>query len=259
MKKYIIPVAALLMSVVSFVSCEDDLVKDDIDAKYTSKAVVSAPTCSDMTFNSVTISYEVSDAEDLALTYCGVLFSEDESFEDVIEYATVPGEATTLEVLGGTNYFAKAYIVVGTETRYSEVTKFTTPESPAFEAPYLFGDYIAYDDGDDSYQYSMTISFMKNSYNRIYITNWWDGGETVTAHVDFENKTIIVDDEPHICDYPGYGWVIFYGVSDDQTELTPNPIGYYDENGHISFPLYDIYIGDAGDQGFGSTDMDKVE
>lgn len=259
MKKHIFPVAALLMSVVSFVSCDDDLVKDDIDAKYLSKAEISAPVYSDLTYNSVTMSYEISNAEDMTLAYCGILISEDESFVDVISCSAAPGEQTTMNVLGETNYFAKAYVVVGTETRYSEVVKFTTPKAPEFVDKYLFGHYLAYDDGDDSYVYEMEISHVEGSYNRIYITNWWDGGETITASVDFETKSIIVDDEPHIYKYPDYGWVIFYGVTDDQTALTPNPIGYYDENGHISFPLYDIYIGSAGDQGFGCTDMDKTE
>ena len=46
----------------------------------------------------------------------------------------------------------------------------------------------------------MQISWVEGTSNKINIINWWDGGETVTASVDFEKKQIVVELEPKIFD-----------------------------------------------------------
>lgn len=245
----------------AFVGCEDS-VKDDIDAKYNHDVTLPAPECTDITFESVTVSYEIDgDTAGLASAYCGLLFATTEDFSDKIEYAVLPGERKALSVAGSTSYYAKSYFVVGTEIKYSEVTKFTTPAPPEFEHKYLFGSYVAFDDGDEENAYPMEIEWVENTYNRIKIINWWNGGETVTATVDFEKKQIIVDFEPKIFDYsqyePSVGWVIFYSM-DDAGQPTEDPIiATYDDEGNISFAPYYIYLEEYGQYGAGITDMVK--
>ncbi len=263
MKRHIFSMAAAAMVALAFVGCED-LVKDDIDAKYTHDVNLPAPECTDVTFESVTVSYEIDgDTAGLSQMYSGILFATKEDFSDKQEFVVKPGEMKTLNVSGSTDYYAKSYFVVGTEVKYSEVTKFTTPAPPPFKDDYLFGAYAAFDDGDDSYQYPMEISWVENTYNRINIYNWWGGDETVTATVDFEKKQIIVDYEPAICNYgeldpdSGLGWVYFYGLDENGEPTEDLIVGTYDAEGNISFPGYFIYIEELGWYQPGSTDMIK--
>ena len=125
----------------------------------------------------------------------------------------------------------------------------------------MFGKYKAYDNGDDSYIYDMEIAWVENTYNRITITNLWDGGETITATVDFENKQIILDLEPLIGDFSAYGLGLGYIYSIDEAG---NPIMApivctYDADGNIAFPDYLVYMTEAGPYTNSYTDMVKVE
>lgn len=267
MKRYLFSIALMSLAI-AFVGCKDDLVKDDIDAKNSFKVELQGLDISDVTYNSITVSYVVEGEIDSVPVYCGVLLSEKEDFSEYSEYRVLPAEKKTIEVFGNTTYFAKAYVVTGTGTLITDVATVKTPVAPEFKDKFLLGSFLAYDDDDDSYMYEMEISPMENTYNRIYISNWWDGGEMVTAHVDFDTKTIIVDDYPKVMDYsvvdPSFGWVIFLGVNDDD-ENTPNPIGYYDEDGNVTFPIYDIFVEGLGPKegleddyaGSGKTDMIK--
>lgn len=261
MKRHIFSMAAAAMVALAFVGCED-LVKDDIDAKYTHDVNLPAPECTDVTFETVTVSYEIDgDTAGLPQMYCGILFATKADFSDKQEFVVKPGEMKTLNVSGSTEYYAKSYIVVGTEVKYSEVSNFTTPAPPEFKDKYLFGSYLAYDDGvdDPEAMYPMEISWVENTYNRINLINWWGGEQTVTATVDFENKQIIVDFEPAIADMSiyGLGWAYFYSVDEGGNPTNDPIVGYYDANGNISFPAYYIYIDDYGEYGVGSTDMIK--
>ena len=271
-----------MAAVVAFalVGCEDDLVKDDIDAKYKSNRSVtlSAPVCTDITYDSVKISYqaefddllftvlqkrgydstfngEVYDTVAMAPRY-GVVVSKSKDLFDstIVDVAVDPGVDIKISLAGGFTYYAKSYFVVGNEIQFSEATIFSMPAPPEFEDKYLFGKYQAYDDGNDSYIYEMEISWVKGTYNKIEIHNWWDGGETVSATVDFETKEIIVDDEPLV--YSGDdGEFVFYGVNEDES-ANPNPVGLYDDEGNISFPYYYIAL-DGEFVGAGCTDMIK--
>ena len=269
MKRHIFSMAAATIVAMAFIGCED-LVKDDIDAKYLVARDVnlSAPNCTDIAYDSVTVSYSVDgDTEGLESIYFGVLFSTKEDFSERLDYNTLPGQVLRVEVAGGTNYYVKSYCVVGNSVKYSEVTQITTPEPPKFEDTYLFGSYKAYDDGnsDPEAMYPMEIAWVENTFNRITITNWWGGGTTVTATVDFEKKQIIVDYEPAIFDYseydPDFSWIYFYSM-DEEGNPTEDPIvATYDDKGNIEFPLYFIGItsvdGEFYQYGVGTTNMIK--
>ena len=264
MKRHIFSMAAAAVVALSFIGCED-LVKDDIDEKYLVARDVNltAPNFTDITYESVTVSYSVDgDTAGLDNIYYGVLFSTKEDFSERIDYNTLPGQVQTVGVAGGTNYYVKSYCVVGNSVKYSEVAQLLTPEPPKFEDTYLFGTYTAYDDGnpDPELMYGVEIAWVENTFNRITITNWWAGGETITATVDFEKKQIIVDLEPKIGFQEGYGWWIFYAVDEEGNFLeSENIIGTYDEEGNISFPLYGQYLETIGPYNYGSTDMTKTE
>ena len=264
MKKHIFSMAMASVVVLAFIGCED-LVKDDIDAKYNRDVTVSAPECADVNYVSATISYTIDgDTAGLAAKYCGVLVSETEDFSDIVECNIKPGEEKNIWLFENTNYFAKSYFVVGTEIRYGGVTQFKTTQASEFKDKFLLGTYTAYDDGnvgDPNSAYGMEITQIEGSNNRIEITNWWDGGETVTARVDFENKLIIVDDDPAIFNYgeylgdPSLGFIYFYDFDEDDNFT--NVIGEYDDEGNISFPYYFIYLDGYGEYGEGCTDMIK--
>ena len=134
-----------------------------------------------------------------------------------------------------------------------------TAKPKEFEDKYLFGTYSAYDDGDQSYIYDMEISWVEGTYNRINITNWWDGGKTVTASVDFEKKQILVDIDAVVAEDPDAGWIAFYAIGEDGDLTDELPIvGTYDANGNISFPLYGIYVEKIGTYSVSSsTEMAK--
>lgn len=269
MKRHIFSMAAAAIVALAFVGCED-LVKDDIDAKYLVARDVnlSAPVCTDITYESVNVSYTVDgDTAGLDPIYFGIVFSTKEDFSERLDFNTLPGEIDTLAVAGATKYYVKSYCVVGNSVKYSEVTQITTPAPPVFEDTYLFGSYLAYDDGNPNpdLMYPMEISWVENTYNRIKITNWWGGGQTITATVDFENKQIIVDFEPAICNYAdidpdaGLGWVYFYGLNENGEPTEDLIIGTYDDKGNISFPGFFIYVDGLGFYAPSCTDMVKAE
>ena len=262
MKRHIFSMAAAAVIALAFIGCED-LVKDDIDAEYlvVRDVNLSAPVCTDITYESVNVSYSVDgDTAGLDLIYFGVVLSTKEDFSERLDFNTLPGEIDTVGVAGATTYYVKSYCVVGNSVKYSEVTQITTPAPPVFEDTYLFGKYKAYDSGDDSFQYDMTIAWVENTYNRITIYNLWDGGETITATVDFENKQIILDVEPLIGDFSEYNMGLGYIYNIDETgSPTMDPIVCtYDAEGNIMFPDYLVYMTEVGPYAYSYTDMYKV-
>ena len=264
MKRNLLSIALISVLAIAFVGCKDDLVKDDIDAKYNRDATISAPVVTNVTDASATVTYTAEfDTTNLVGVYCGVVLSTTEDFSgDKIEVVLAPGAQKSVEVKADTRYYAKSYIVTGTGVEYSEVKTFQTEKAKEFEDKYLWGTYTAYDDGVDTVTYEMQISWVEGTSNKINIINWWDGGETVTASVDFEKKQIVVELEPKIFDYsvlePSVGWVIFYAVDEEGNFLDDvNVIGTYDDKGNISFPEYGIFIEEVGPYAYGSTDMVK--
>lgn len=259
MKRNLLSIALISALAIAFVGCKDDLVKDDIDAKYDRNATLSDPVVTDVTDASAKVTYTAEfDTTNMVGLYCGVVISNTEDFAQVIDVALAPGAVKEVNLAGDTKYFAKSYIVTGAGVKYSNVTTFQTEKPKEFEDKYLFGAYTAVDDEDAENAYDMEISWVEGSSNRINIINWWNAGETVTASVDFEKKQIIVDLEPHIYDYGEYGWVIFYAVDEEGNFLDDEKIvGTYDANGNISFPLYGILIEAVGPYALGSTEMVK--
>ena len=260
MKRHIFSMATAAIVALAFIGCED-LVKDDIDADYNRDVNLSAPVVTDVTDASATVTYTADyDTTNLIGLYCGVVLSKTEDFAEKIDVAIAPGEVKSVNVSGDTRYYAKSYFVTGAGVKFSDVTTFQTEKAKEFEDKYLFGSYSAYDDGNTEYMYEMEIVWVEGTYNRIKIINWWDGGETVTATVDFEKKQIIVDLEPLIGMQEGYGWWIFYAVDEEGNFLdSENIIGTYDAEGHISFPMYGQYLETIGPYNYGSTDMTKTE
>lgn len=259
MKRHIFSMATAAIVALAFIGCED-LVKDDIDADYNRDATISAPVVTDVTDASATVSYNAEfDTTNLAGVYCGVVLSTTEDFAEKIDVAIAPGQSKSVNVAGDTKYYAKSYIVTGVGVKYSDVTTFQTAKPKEFEDKYLFGTYSAYDDGDQSYIYDMEISWVEGTYNRINITNWWDGGKTVTASVDFEKKQILVDIDAVVAEDPDAGWIAFYAIGEDGDLTDELPIvGTYDANGNISFPLYGIYVEKIGTYSVSSsTEMAK--
>ncbi len=268
MKRNLFSIALISALAIAFVGCNDDLVKDDIDAKYNRDATISAPVVTDVTDASATVTFTAEfDTTNLAGVYCGVVISTTEDFVDSTKFEVVlaPGEVKSFLVDSDTKYYAKSYIAVGTGVKYSEVVTFQTEKAKEFEDKYLFGSYTAYDDEDTEATYDMEISWIEGTSNRINIINLWNGGETVTASVDFEKKQIIVDVAPKVYDYSqddkNYTWVYLLNM-DSGGEPTEDPIvATYDENGHISFPRYFIAIDDVDGNmyqyGVGKTDMVK--
>lgn len=260
MKRNLLSIALISALAIAFVGCKDDLVKDDIDAKYDRNATLSDPVVTDVTDASATVTYTAEfDTTNLVGVYCGVVLSTTEDFSgDKIEVVLAPGAVKSVNVAGDTRYYAKSYIVTGAGVKYSNVTTFQTEKPKEFEDKYLFGAYTAFDDGDDSQTYDMEISWIEGTSNRINIINFWDCGETVTASVDFEKKQILLDLEPQVAEEEGYGYYILYAVTDDgQLTDTENIVGTYDADGNISFPLYGVYLENYGVLGAGSTDMIK--
>ena len=259
MKRNLLSIALISALAIAFVGCKDDLVKDDIDAKYNRDANISAPVVTDVTDASATVTYTAEfDTTNMVGVYCGVVLSTTADFlGDKIDVVLAPGAVKEVNVAGDTKYYAKSYIVTGAGVKYSEVTTFQTEKPKEFEDKYLFGAYTAFDDGNDESTYDMEISWIEGTSNRINIINFWDGGETVTASVDFENKLIVLDFEPQVAEEEGYGWYILYAVDEDG-ELTDTEkiVGTYDAEGNISF-LYGVYLENYGELGVGSTDMVK--
>ena len=267
MKRNLLSIALISALAIAFVGCKDDLVKDDIDAKYNRDANISAPVVTDVTDASATVTYTAEfDTTNMVGVYCGVVLSTTADFlGDKIDVVLAPGEVKEVNVAGDTKYYAKSYIVTGAGVKYSEVTSFQTEKPKEFEDKYLFGSYTAYDDEDTEATYDMEISWIEGTSNRINIINLWNGGETVTASVDFEKKQIIVDVAPKVYDYSqeddNYTWVYLLNM-DSSGKPTEDPIvATYDENGNISFPLYYIAIDDVDGNmyqyGVGKTDMVK--
>ena len=260
MKRNLFSIALISALAIAFVGCNDDLVKDDIDAKYNRDATISAPVVTDVTDASANVTYTAEfDTTNLVDVYCGIMISTTEDFVDSTstEIFLAPGEVKEITVVGDTKYYAKSYIAVGTGVKYSEVTAFQTEKPKEFVDKYLFGAYTAFDDGDDESTYDMEISWIEGTSNRINIINFWDGGETVTASVDFEKKQIALDFEPKVAEEEGYGWYILYAVDAEENLIdTEKIVGTYDADGNISF-LYGVFLENHGELGTGTTDMVK--
>lgn len=239
----LILVSLLLISTITFFSCEDDIVKDDYEITDTSKLPTLAASVGDVTYESATATGTYTMNGDTIIEK-GFLISTDESFATIESAITIAGEtySSSFEVLGETTYYLKAYTISANGTATSEVVSFTTPVAPTFEDTYLYGTYTESDydlDGVLEASYPSGIQFTEKpgSANQFYITNLWDGGKTIVASVDFENKTIAIAAQV-IYVSGDYGDCSIIALIDSGAGLEGDPtasvIGSYDEQGNVT-------------------------
>ena len=106
MKRNLLSIALISVLAIAFVGCKDDLVKDDIDAKYNRDATISAPVVTNVTDASATVTYTAEfDTTNLVGVYCGVVLSTTEDFSgDKIEVVLAPGAQKSVEVKADKRY-----------------------------------------------------------------------------------------------------------------------------------------------------------
>jgi hypothetical protein len=260
---------AVLAAVLS--GCEDDIVKRDIDNAYTGDPsklpTLTAGSPSAVTYESAVLSASLSGGSD-EVTEAGFLYSQDESFATFSVAAGRLSEGTVTATLTGlpplTTCYAKVYAVSkGNGTAYSDNSfSFTTLKAPEFEDTYLFGtysttDYLLENGEPEDGAYDVEIARVGNLYDRITITNLWGGEETITATVNFVNKTITTDRNSIVYVHPDYGncWILGMNLISEEYYL-PSAVATYDEAGKIVFESWSATVA-AGDFGFYRTVLIK--
>ncbi|MGF7139478.1 hypothetical protein [Roseimarinus sediminis] len=243
--KNIIKSMFLLLVVTIFATgCQEDILKEDYENADASKLPTLTLTVNNVTYESAVASATITTNGDDVFSEKGFIVSTDASFLSAESVIVTEGDAfmNALSLAGSTTYFVKAYTVSLNGVATSEATEFTTPEAPKFEDTYLYGTYTETDydlDGvvEAVYEGAIVLSEKAGSANQMYIENFWAGGETIVATVDFENKTISV--APQIIYIDGtYGdcYIVSLYQADgswtyDETSII---IGTYDENGTIT-------------------------
>ncbi len=228
-------------------SCSEDLIKSDYDAD-TSKLPTLTLSVSDINYDTAYAvgSYTLASNGDDSISECGFLVSTDSSFfqiESVVTDTNLSGTSFSgiINLYGSTKYYVKSYTVSKNGTAVSEAVSFTTPDAPTFEDEYLFGVYTESDyDQDSTFEASYdSVLFIEKegSVDQFYIYNFWGGGETVVANVDFETKTFTID--PQVIYVDGsYGDCYIYYFYIDSDEWTYNTtdaiVGEYDDAGNIT-------------------------
>lgn len=118
---------------------------------------------------------------------------------------------------------------------------------------WLVGSWNASDDGSDPYG----VSFAKVDETHLTLYNFWDGEETITGTVDFENRTITFDPHQIIYQYPGYGpvYVNHYDIDSDDYD-TEAPIMAYMSALGIEIEPYQVILESTPDSPFAGAPYD---
>lgn len=238
------PLYLLFSLALIFTSCEEEVIKSDYEKVDESKLPSIALTVSDITYESASASASISISGDDLFSEKGFIISNDETFitAETVIIADNEDFSNTLTLAGSTKYFVKAYTLSQNGIATSEAFEFTTPEAPKFEDTYLYGTYTETDYDltgaiEAVYENGITISAIEGSANKMSIENFWDGGETITASVDFENKTITINPQV-IYVSADYGDCYIYYLYQSGEEWSHNPeeiiSGTYDEDGNIT-------------------------
>ncbi|HCC50815.1 MAG TPA: hypothetical protein DEQ30_01150 [Porphyromonadaceae bacterium] len=254
-------------------ACNDDLIKDDIDADNSGDKsklpVMTISSPGNVTYESADITASWNNTGD-EIIEAGFVYSLNESFipTEVVTVKKISGSSmdTTLSLSSETNYFIKAYAQTQNNgIAYSDPVNITTPVAPVFEHTYLFGKYTATDidvntgepEGDS---YEVTISQRGTSYNKINIANIWGGGRTIEATVDFEKKTISVATTSviHIDSTHGNVYMWGFDIQDNKIVYLDVAIANYDDNGNIEFTQWAAHVS-AGNFGYYTTTMKKEQ
>jgi hypothetical protein len=253
-------------------ACSEDLVKDDIDAANggdASKlpALTVAPP-ENITYKSADISASWSGAGDEVIE-AGFIYSLNESFSPMnvltIDDISNSSIRVTLSLDTETKYYVKAYAQTKNNgITYSDAISLTTPAAPPFEDTYLFGKYNAVDinliTGEPESPYEITIEQRGTSYDRVNITNIWDGAQTIQGIVDFEKKTISVAPTEVIYIHSSYGNTSMRGLvivdGEVQEDYADVAIASYDDEGNITFEPWAACVS-AGYFGYYMTILEK--
>jgi len=199
----------------------------------------------------------------------GFIYSKSETFDtysiissDKFQDTSVADSFPKLDA--ETKYYVKLYVQTRSNgIAYSEPSSFTTIAAPTFEDTYLFGDYLAVDididSGEGEPEYEVNIKQDGTTYNRVQISNIWDGGRTIIGVVDFAKKTITVDNTNIIYVHSSYGNCFMYGLVVEGGAIVgyaKQTIATYDDKGNIEFAPWAAHVS-AGDFGWYITVLEK--
>lgn len=252
-------------------SCNDEMDgKDGIDAAFASK---EAPTLSTNPatingFSGFTITGTVSSIDQVLEV--GVMLSSNADFTTYSVYAaqeTATSFTTTVDDLkDDMTYYVRAYAYTkGAGTIVSEVQKAVLPKAPDFQDTYLFGSYAATDidletEEPSGSPYTVKIAQKGDFWNKITISNIWDGGLTIEGTVDFEKKTITTKDKSVIYVHADYGDTWAWGLKIEDGKIVFNSscitVATYDDKGNIHFGNWAAKCA-AGEFGLFMTEMVK--
>lgn len=221
MKKYIKILIPCLILAMGLSGCYDLMdSKDSVDSKFALNAniTVSVSSAEANGFSSASIQGTVNSIEDVIET--GIMVSSSTDFSAAAVYAAKEvGTSFTIALSGlteATTYNVKAYAYLADgQISYSDVRSFTTPVAPVFE---LAGVYSAteYDakTGEISSSYDVTVSFVNGSETEVELTNFWEGGMTVTGVYDKTTGVVTIPTNQVIYVHPSYGEVKMVAVND---------------------------------------------
>lgn len=242
--KTLIPCLALS---VALTGCYDEM--DDKAVVEAGFATINAPTVS---LNNLTVDgYEGFTLEGAVSSLdnvleVGFMVSADAEFTNPT-IATVSEAATnfTLAVTGlkdDMTYYIRTYAYTKGGMAFSEAKTAALPKAPEFADKYLFGTYAAADyttAGTLDYEYVVNIEQKNGLWNKVTIKNIWGYGQTITATVDFEKKTITSDPYSVIYIDSTYGDTWTWGLSVVDGKLVRNEecvvVATYDEEGNITW------------------------
>ena len=216
--KYLIPCMAFALALTSCNETMDD--KAVIDGKYESFDIpeFSVSSAAAMNYESALLTGAVSDLDNVQEV--GFQVATDAQFTNAqivtCEEVSALFSAEIEGLTEKTTYYARAYVFTKTGvTLYSEATSFTTPKAPIYsiDGAYTVTEYDA-NTGEVNGTYQMNVTFDGTNPNKVYISNIWDGGETIQGVYDEATNTISVPTNQNIYYYDGYGYVIARGVND---------------------------------------------
>ena len=226
MKKIFRTLIPCLAMAMALTGCYDEM--DDkavIDAKYaldgTPTVSMSGATAND--HSSATVTASVSSVDGVVESGFMVAGSADFSNSKAYIVENATSISTTITGLSElTTYYVKAYAFLGDgRLVYSDAATFTTLEAPSYD---LAGTYAASEfdatSGGAAGEYEVTIAFVEGSTTEVEITNFWDGGMTVTGTYDAESNTITIPTSQVIYVHPSYGDVWMMAVNDEISAYT---------------------------------------
>lgn len=258
-----------LVLAVGLTSCYDEMEdKDVVEAGF---ATFTAPTVSlnNVTvdgYSGFTLTGAVSNLDNVLEV--GFMISTDAEFaSSTIAAVSEPVASFTLPVTGlkdDMTYYVRTYAHTKGGMAFSEAQTAVLPKAPEFADKYLFGTYEAIDyttAGAVDYEYQMTVQQKDGLWNKVAITNLWGYGRTITATVDFENKTITTDPYSIIYIDSTYGDVWSWGCYVADGKLVRNSecvtIATYDEEGNITWGYWSAQCS-AGSFGQYYTTLKKI-